>query len=1853
MAEDIASLGIAVDTTQIKQADRELDKLSATAGRTGAAAESMRSRFDTMNAAMAKMAASIEQQTRLQQSFAKSSGISAKTLQEINRRAAESVAQQEAMARAVTENTTALSQLAKTIEEVATKQREHTRESKSAASAADTLRNAVKLLAAAYGAWKIGSHVKETAMLHARYETLGVVMGVVGRNAGLMQHQMDSTAAALQKSGISMIESRQQAIKLVQANIDLSNATKLARIAQDAAVIGNVNSSEAFARLIHGIQTYQPEVLRTIGINVSMEQAFQKMASTLGKNTDNLSQAEKTQAVLNAVMEAGAGIAGTYEAAMDTAGKQIGSLSRLQEDLKVKLGEVWNDALIAIVMSYTNGLKGANKAMDDMANNDSLDKWAKGLGNIVVTVLNGINNIIVGLRTVKGFWDELLEREKIDQWAKQEKDKIVPREGLFGTRNLWELADPKKREAFENIDRDAERLREQAKKDRESFIDGLRSQVDSIKQQFDSLGRTRVEKERKANEERLSREQEFARRSIELQKKHANDSIAVQQAAQKKLVKEMFFPDQKISGSGGSGSTNSAAQAKKQENDLYRSLLAEQDQLFKLEQANLKTNLTAIEHSHRMGLTSTRTMLEQKMALQLQEIAAEEKAVKAKLSAAIQKKDVEDQRRFNHDLAMLAEERQRVEIETSQKIAEARQQEIQKSDEAVEKYLNSKEQTLRKLQEENAEFGKSKALLEQEEAARIAVAAAATEELMAMRMLDGARDEEIEALKKQLTFLRQLQKVSEETATAIENREALQEAQKAAENATKEWKSAFDKIEDWITDAIMRGFDGGKSFVRNLIDSIKHAFARLILQPIIAPIAAIGASIYSGGGMTGGGIGGGNSLVGLGQQAYSYYNALSNAGGLAGMIGSNVASYGTALNSPWMSNFGVGMQNPSFYGGMSSAPGVSAGQFAGAAANWAGGVGLGIYGGRAISGGYSAMGGSSGNTAVNAGTAIGAIWGPLGAAIGGAIGGVINRAFGRGPKQVTGSGMEFNYTPQTGMDAFQYTEWKQKGGWFRSDRKGRDINHLNFNEADAMQQQLFAIRDSINLFTKEIGDGTQQIDGFAANLRVVFQNTGDAQADAAVNQQRYQEVLQGFSDYIARGAVQGIDAYRMEGENATQTLMRLSQMFKLTNEVMAMMGRDGTSAFGAIGLASTRAREQLIMFAGGIDALASQVSFYLDNFLTDHEKLEAMQRQLSPIMQQLGISSISTKQEFSAVVKSLDLATESGRRMFASMMQLAPAFNELALAQERMREEAERQQQELMDHLTRQTEFIWENFTDDAAKLARARQTVTSELSAFGKGWIDTQDEFLTELSNAQLNGWFDPLYRKLLDIAPVFKQMLELQQKEIDLKKQAYEDEKRRLEENQDNARRNVETVFRRVFDALREARDKFSSLSDTIRKFSDSLLTSDMSPLTPMEQYNVAKTRFDSVRDRAMAGDVSAMEELESVSSQFLDLSRQMFASSEQYTNDFARVRDALALGANVADAQKALMQRQLDMITAQTQGILDMEGWLDDGFNILVQNNYDRLIAVQNATTDVATAVRDYHSASIVLNEHLRKTIIDTSASSVPPPAPPPPPPPAPPPPAPAPAPAPVVQPAPAPAPDPLAAKNHYLNELLGLYQLDTGTPWHQYQFDTSSRLMDQGWDNQRILNAYLRRDIGYRDQTLASFGVAGNPLWIQLMDSSMQVNRRYMSLLELQATHQAGISPFGTDIGAMFQFVMGLPDNAYAATGVDYVPYDGFKISAHRGERLLTNTQARMMDMDEGELDLSRFSRRDSGYDALCSEVRALREENRKLREESAEQVAAMVSAMFASTDRAADKVVEGSKEAAKTPAWDRRIRGEFN
>ena len=135
---------------------------------------------------------------------------------------------------------------------------------------------------------------------------------------------------------------------------------------------------------------------------------------------------------------------------------------------------------------------------------------------------------------------------------------------------------------------------------------------------------------------------------------------------------------------------------------------------------------------------------------------------------------------------------------------------------------------------------------------------------------------------------------------------------------------------------------------------------------------------------------------------------------------------------------------------------------------------------------------------------------------------------------------------------------------------------------------------------------------------------------------------------------------QQKGESLAQTFKDLLVCLHLQIQLRQYLEKNTETAFGQVGLASTEARERLIKFAGGVDALNQNLTSYMDNFFTEEErraiKIKQAQAALTSGFNALGVTIPNTRAEFRRLVESVDVSTEAGARLFAALIALAPAF---------------------------------------------------------------------------------------------------------------------------------------------------------------------------------------------------------------------------------------------------------------------------------------------------------------------------------------------------------------------------------------------------------------------------------------------------------------------------------------------------------------------------------------------------------------------------------------------------------------------
>lgn len=460
---------------------------------------------------------------------------------------------------------------------------------------------------------------------------------------------------------------------------------------------------------------------------------------------------------------------------------------------------------------------------------------------------------------------------------------------------------------------------------------------------------------------------------------------------------------------------------------------------------------------------------------------------------------------------------------------------------------------------------------------------------------------------------------------------------KAARESADAWKKTSESIQTSLTDALMRGFESGKDFGKNLKDALFNMFRTLVLTPIIQPIASGASSILL-------------SMMGM-----NVANAAT--GGDGG--GASTAMSGVALS---MSTFGeylaVGFKNAMYgtFGGgveatqMLAANGSyaqAAGMGAGTVAGYAAGAAVGVYGGRAIGGGYSLNGGT-GNGTINAGTAIGMVLGgPIGAAIGGAIAGTVNRAFGR--KQ-TDIGIEGTLSTSEGIEGQTYKFLK--GGWFRSNKT---IKESLSNDIEVMfDSSIELITKQTKFYANALGLPAQAIDTFTQSIKLSFQGLTEEEIN-----QKIADALVSFQEGLVSQYADILAPLQLAGETFAQTLERLS----IIQEVSVYLNEFG-GAFSTFANASVQARQGIIELAGGLDELVKKTQGFVANFYSKEEQAGITAKGVVQALTESGftaaqIAALETRADFRSLLESIDVTNTQGQEQFVALLDVATTFAEL------------------------------------------------------------------------------------------------------------------------------------------------------------------------------------------------------------------------------------------------------------------------------------------------------------------------------------------------------------------------------------------------------------------------------------------------------------------------------------------------------------------------------------------------------------------------------------------------------------------
>ena len=140
---------------------------------------------------------------------------------------------------------------------------------------------------------------------NAQIEQLTQGLVQLGKASGLAMGQLSAGLREATGSAISLEESMRSVALITSAGLDPSAITRFGKVAKDASIALGRDLGDSMNRLTRGVTKLEPELLDELGIMVRLDEATENYASELGKSASSLTNFEKRQGFMNAVLDEG------------------------------------------------------------------------------------------------------------------------------------------------------------------------------------------------------------------------------------------------------------------------------------------------------------------------------------------------------------------------------------------------------------------------------------------------------------------------------------------------------------------------------------------------------------------------------------------------------------------------------------------------------------------------------------------------------------------------------------------------------------------------------------------------------------------------------------------------------------------------------------------------------------------------------------------------------------------------------------------------------------------------------------------------------------------------------------------------------------------------------------------------------------------------------------------------------------------------------------------------------------------------------------------------------------------------------------------------------------------------------------------------------------------------------------------------------------------------------------------------------------------------------------------------------------------------------------------------------------
>lgn len=218
---------------------------------------------------------------------------------------------------------------------------------------------AINTARAVYDLARLGAQSQATA---SSFETLTNRIGV--SSADMLAALREASGGTISNSELMLAANRAMVAGVANSTEEI---TQLLEIARNQAKFFGLTTQQAFSDLVLGLARGEAEIIDNLGIVVKAGEEYEAYGRSIGKAANELTAAERTAALTNAVLREGGKLLGENAGQGDELANSFARMDTAIQNAKEALGLLFTPAAAAIANNLAEATERMLKAMEDTA----------------------------------------------------------------------------------------------------------------------------------------------------------------------------------------------------------------------------------------------------------------------------------------------------------------------------------------------------------------------------------------------------------------------------------------------------------------------------------------------------------------------------------------------------------------------------------------------------------------------------------------------------------------------------------------------------------------------------------------------------------------------------------------------------------------------------------------------------------------------------------------------------------------------------------------------------------------------------------------------------------------------------------------------------------------------------------------------------------------------------------------------------------------------------------------------------------------------------------------------------------------------------------------------------------------------------------------------------------------------------------------------------------------------------------------------------------------------------------------------------------------------------------------------